>query len=619
MCGILGLVGAYAHLEKENFKSALQLLTHRGPDDIGVFVEPEVLLGHRRLSILDLSKAGHQPMRDPITESVIVFNGEIYNYIEIEKELKLLGHKFVGQSDTEVLLHALIEWGVLALERLNGMWAFAFWSPQSKKLILARDRFGVKPLYFVKHKNNVAFASEPKSILSLFPELRKVNEEVLLDFLGNNRLHSSNNSFYKNIFSLLPSHYAMYDLEGGDLKITRYWDYPDEVNYALTPIEAIEQFAALFSDSVRLRMRSDVPVGITLSGGLDSTGVLNEASSFTERPLTCFTSVYEDATQGERYWAEIAANAVSSPLIPVVSTEEKWLETLRKITWHMDSPGYSPAVYPLWNLMKRSQEEGVPVLLEGQGADEALGGYPQYAVMDFISYLCGTSNLPRSLNIILSKFSGLNRTFTLRWVLTWIVRELSPTLLQLHRKRVGFQSIILPGVQIPEIHSPVQQSNDLVRNRLISDHSLNILPGLLHYGDSISMAHSIETRNPFLDYRLVEWIFTLPPNLLFNNNETKWVLREYLRNNGQQTIGNRPDKKGYPTPVGKWMATSQHAEVAMMLTVKDNPLLQWCSLNKIKELLKKNKQGVLASEHHLYKLLSTKLWFDECLGVRGHT
>lgn len=618
MCGILGWLGDHARSDAERFEAALDLLRHRGPDDSGVWSAPRVFFGHRRLSIIDRSAAGHQPMRDPASGAVIVFNGEIYNHVELSQELKRIGHRLVGHSDTEVLLHALIEWGPAALPRLNGMWAFAFWSPQRQQLLLARDRFGVKPLYYRKGKDGFAFASEPKALLSLFPEHRVVDESSLLDFLGNNLLYVRDASFYKDIHILPPSHYAIHELTSGSLKLTRYWDYPENVDQGLTEYEALAQFSDLFADAVRLRLRSDVPVGVTLSGGLDSTGVLAAASSAAQSPMTCFTSVYSDNMQGELHWAELASKAANAPLIPVAAPREEWLQTLRKIAWHLDAPGYSPAVYPLWHLMKRARVEGVPVLLEGQGADEALAGYPQYAVLDLLAYLGGRTGEPRRLAGALQRFSGLRRTFSLRWTLTWMARELSPALLNLHRHRVGFQSLMLPSVCIPDRPPVVQKGNDPVRDRLQDDHSVKILPGLLHYGDAVSMAHGIEARNPFLDYRLVEWMFRLPAHLRFNHGETKWVLREYLRHNGQPAIGNRPDKKGYPTPVGQWLATRQGAEVEAILLAKDSPMLEWCDGAKIKNLMRQNREGVLAAEHHLYKLLSTQLWLQECLGTRVH-
>lgn len=613
MCGILGWLGQHGPEAAGHFENALDLLNHRGPDDRGVLSKPGVLFGHQRLSIIDLSKAGHQPMIDPVSGAVLVYNGEIYNHLEIRKELEFYGQRFNGHSDTEVLLHALIKWGEASLKRLNGMWALAFWQPEKQRLLLARDRFGVKPLYYRSGSKGMVFASEPKALLALFPEHRAVAEDVLFDFLCNNLLYARGQSFYRGISVIPPAHYAIYEPRKLKLRLSQYWSYPSDTNEPLNADDAVEQFDTLFTDAVRLRLRSDVPVGLTLSGGLDSTGVLAAAIRNTDRPLSCFTSIYGKNEPGELHWAELASKAVRAPLIAVSAPQDDWLQIMRKVAWHMDGPGYSPAVYPLWHLMRRARAEGVPVLLEGQGADEALAGYPQYAVLDLLKNI--TDKKDRlALSVLLSKLNALLRTFSCRWALAWIVREVSPSIRRWHRQRVGFESLMREGIRLPKPPS-IQSGDDIVRQRLLIDHSSFILPGLLHYGDAISMAHSVESRLPFMDYRLVEWMFSLPSRLRFHCGKTKWVLREYLRLNGQDAISKRPDKKGYPTPVRKWLASDPKQEVERMLLSTDNPLHKWCDPKKIQQLIQRNRRGAIAAEHHLYKLLSTRLWLKECLGI----
>lgn len=619
MCGILGWLGPHGREDAAHFNKALDLLAHRGPDDRGVWATKNVLLGHRRLSILDLTSAGHQPMIDPSSGAVIIFNGEIYNHVELRRELEGLGHRFEGHSDTEVLLHALIEWEEATFPLLNGMWSLAFWQPASQRLLLSRDRFGVKPLYYRQGPEGLAFASEPKALRALFAEHQAVSEQALLDFLGNNLLYARGESFYRGVHVLPPAHYARYEPDTGKLSLTRYWDYPEHTDEALSAEQALAEFDALFTDAVRLRLRSDVPVGLTLSGGLDSTAVLAAASPHSAKPLTCFTSIYGEGEMGELPWAKLASDAVHAPLIAVSAPQQDWLQTMRKVAWHMDGPGYSPAVYPLWHLMQRARAEGVPVLLEGQGADEALAGYPQYAVLELLGYVSGKSGQRRSLAGVGERMRALRRTFSLRWTVAWSARELSPALLRWHRQRVGFESLMHKGIKLPQPPGqPERVDGDPVRQRLLADHSLTILPGLLHYGDAISMAHGVEARNPFMDYRLVEWMFRLPARLRFNHSETKWVLREYLRQHGQQPIGNRPDKKGYPTPVGKWLASEQGREIERLLLDRNSLLHQWCDPVKIRRLIEQNRQGAMAAEHHLYKLVSAQLWLSECI-EGGHT
>lgn len=621
MCGILGWAGTgKAPFEAAHFAAALHVLRHRGPDDEGVWSAPGVMLGHRRLSIIDLSAAGHQPMATADGAQTIVYNGEIYNYLELRTQLAAVGRTVGGGSDTGVLLEALAEWGVGALGRLNGMWAFGLWDASRRQLLLCRDRFGVKPLYYRHGPGGVAFASEPKALLALFPEHRAVNEATLLRFLANNELYSHGESFYAGIHVLPPAHFAIYEPATDRLTLSRYWQYPERDDAPGDPSGRCEQFAELFEDAVRLRLRSDVQVGITLSGGLDSTAVLTAASRRGHRAPHCFTSVYGDGSAGELDWAQRAATAVGAELETAPAPQDGWLETLPDICWHMDGPGYSPAVYPLWCLMRQARAANVPVLLEGQGADEALGGYPAYSVLELIDFARGRGSERRGLDGMARRLRKLSGTFSALWLLLWIGRELSPSLHAWHRSRVGFQSLIRPGVPLPPplAADDMPPAGDSVRRRLIEDHSRTILPGLLQYGDAISMAHSIESRTPFMDYRLVEWMFRLPTAFKLRDGETKWVLREYLRSTGQASIGNRPDKRGYPTPVAQWLV-SDPAGLERRLLDGRSPLAAWCDPKQVRRLVQQVARGVAGADHHLYKLLATNSWYERCIESRSDT
>jgi asparagine synthase (glutamine-hydrolysing) len=266
--------------------------------------------------------------------------------------------------------------------------------------------------------------------------------------------------------------------------------------------------------------------------------------------------------------------------------------------------------------MRMARSEGVPVLLEGQGADEALGGYPQYAILELLDYMKGATE-PRRPRGIYSRVAGMRGTFSAQWAIAWLAREVWPRLLGWHRSRVGFQSLLRAGTRLPQPEqNPVFEGKDPVRRRLLADHSRDILPGLLHYGDAISMAHSVEARDPFLDYRLVEWMFRLPTSFKLCNGETKWVLREFLRSNGMRSIGDRRDKKGYPTPTGAWLASEQGRELESSLVEKSSPLHEWIEPRKLNTLFDMHRNGAIAAEHHLYKLVSAQMWIDRCINVR---
>jgi asparagine synthase (glutamine-hydrolysing) len=581
-----------------------------------------VILGHRRLSIIDLSPAGHQPMTSSSGSSHLVFNGEIYNHIELRRDLERAGIEIKGGSDTGVLIELLEHHGPKALPMLNGMFALAFWDASARRLTLCRDRFGEKPLYYRVGSDGIAFASEPKALLALYPEHRQLDHDTLLEFLAHNDLYASGRSFYEGIRVLPPAHAAVFDVLTSTLRVERYWNYPaaseciEQIDLTL----AREQFDALFDESVRIRLRSDVPVGITLSGGLDSSAVLTAAAKYhSTKNLRCFTSVYGDDSggfvSGELDWARKASQAIGVSLTPVITPRDDWLQSMRQVSWHMDGPGYSPAVYPLWCLMKKARADGVPVLLEGQGADEALAGYPQYAVLELISFLRqGGWAKPGAMS---ARLRGLRGTFSWRWALAWILRESFPGLLTWHRNRAGFQSLLRDSVALPDARPNQGEGGDTVHQRLHEDHSRAILPGLLHYGDAISMAHSIETRNPFLDYRLVEWLFRAPTAIKLNAGQTKWVLREYLRSHGMSNIGNRRDKKGYPTPVSQWLASKEGRELEESVLNPSSLLHEYCDPARLARLFELNRRGVMGSEHHLYKIVSTQIWMDRCLNPSG--
>ncbi len=623
MCGILGWIAGGAESSSESFSKALDVLAHRGPDDRGVFEGQGVLLGHRRLSIIDLSAGGHQPMRDPESGAVIVFNGEIYNYLELRSQLELQGHLFRTKSDTEVLLHAYLEWGAAALEKLNGMWAFAIWQSDQRKLFIARDRFGVKPLYYTEKQGSFAFASEPKGLLALFPGLRKPDNLAVYEFLAQGLLYTNGRSFYQDVHVFPLGHYGEYFAETGQFKTTRYWNYPDaQDSSGGNAHDAVEEFSALFEDAVKLRTRSDVPVGITLSGGLDSTAVLAAAKQKTSGEHVCFTSVYGEKERGEAKWAKIATEPYGMSPVEVEARKDNWLETLQQISWHMDGPGYSPAVYPLWYLMREARKQGVLVLLEGQGADEELGGYPQYAIIAFLTLLKRSGSIS-ALKRAGNTWGNLRATFTARWALLWLIRESFPGLIEYNRRHAGAymtlkqdfradmqrqskrdgglrESLSNPG------YSPVHQ-------RLLLDHSRNILPGLLHYGDAISMAHGVESRLPFMDYRLVEWIFANGDDVKIRDGHTKWVLRQYLQKVGQSHIAERKDKLGYPTPIENWLSENNGTAVRELLLANGARITRYCDPQRIKKLLDKHLAGRAGAGNHLYRLVSTELWLRSCL------
>ena len=620
MCGIVGFCGENAMALAGRLDAATDALAHRGPDDRGTWVAPDLLLGHRRLAIIDLTSAGHQPMTDPATGAVIVFNGEIYNFLELGRELESLGERFRTRSDTEVLLRALVRWGVDALPRLNGMFAFAYWEPTMGRLLLARDRFGVKPLYLARG-GGITFGSEPKALLELRPELRRVDERTLYEFLALGRLYTREASFYAGIELLPAAHWAEYLPATDTLRTSRYWDYPEVEDPARTDEGAIEEFSALLDDAVRLRLRSDVQVGMTLSGGLDSSAILAAAMRERSEPVVCFTSVYGGSDRGEAAWASTAAAPYGIVPVEVTAPRSDWLATMERISWHMDGPGYSPAVFPLWAIMAQARVSGVPVLLEGQGADEELAGYPSYAALDMLSAARRALLSPREVPQAWREWRSLSGTFTPFWLGAYVLRESVPALLPRYRRWLGAERVLAPQMReygrgiSPVLAALAPAGRDPVTQRLVSDHRRDILPGLLHYGDAISMAHGVESRQPFLDVRLVEWLFRAPLSLKLRDGQTKWVLRRYLERRQQGAIAARVSKLGYPTKVEQWLGEDDARLARDLLLAPDGQLRQYCDVGALSNWLAgaARESAWSSRSNHVYRLVSAELWLRACM------
>jgi asparagine synthase (glutamine-hydrolysing) len=612
MCGIVAIIGnsgGYGSRRDE----ALDIIAHRGPDDRGTWQDDEAWLGSRRLAIIDLSPGGHQPHVDPESGVVITYNGEIYNYLELRDELIAMGHVFRTRSDTEVLLRAYLEWGVELLPHLNGMWAFVLWDPRVNRAFFARDRLGVKPFYYSARSGRLSVASEPKALLVLDPTLRRVDERALYGFLAEGRLYAGGSSFYAGVDVLPPGHCGTFVPGESSPTVWRYWAPPQPAEESVNYREAVGTFGDLLRDSVRLRMRSDVPVGFTLSGGLDSSSVLQVAASAGGGMLQAFTSTYDNSngsrTIDERRWAKLVAEKYDVGLEQVPADVDDWMGVLRQIVWHMDGPGYSPAVFPLWKIMERARARAIPVLLEGQGADELLGGYTQYAALAIWDSL-SRGRLTRFAR----DYGSFAKTFSMRMLTLWLIREKASFAVNAYRRMVGSL-----GTMNPEFSRRFEEAGSskpspkTVNGRLRIDLTQEILPGLLHYGDAISMAHSIESRLPFLDYRLVEFASALPGDFKVGRGKTKRILRDHLRSVGLPDIADRPDKQGYPTPANDWLTSNGGAMLRSQLLSTGSQIQAYCRRDQLERLIDHHVAGRGGAGNHLYRLLTAELWLRTCI------
>lgn len=624
MCGIAGVIGAELPDEALAIR-ARDTLSHRGPDDAGCFRTDGAWLAHRRLAIIDVGDPGHQPFADEETGTTIVFNGEIFNYIELRAELETHGHRFRSHTDTEVLLRAYLQWGSACVERFNGMWAFAIWDPRTRQGFLSRDRFGIKPLFIAAVPGGLAFASEPKALLALYPRLRRPDEVAIARLLAEKRIYADGRSFYDSISVFPAAHWG--SIRPGDTApaMRRYWEFPEpEASGSSTWLDVERDFEELFDDSVRLRLRSDVPLGVTLSGGLDSTAILHATRQGLE-PRTrvrAYTAIYSSSSReaglvDEREWARLAASRYErTELREIVASDQDLLDVLRRIVWHMDGPGFSPAVFPVWRIMESVHGEQVKVLLEGQGADELLGGYSAHvaaALRDSVARAIRERSAAAGTEAVRT-VRGVPGAFSVRRVLGDLAGEVSEPARRWDVRRSTVVDALRPELIPPPPPEPsAVDGRGYLGERLLRDFARDLLPGFLHYGDAISMAHSIESRLPFLDHRLVELCFRMPGEYKLRAGRSKAVLRSYVQRAGHREIAVCRRKRGYPTPTSQWLARDGGSLLRQLLLDRDAFTRAYLAPDALERLIDRHAGGMLAAGDVLFGLVSTELWLQECV------
>jgi asparagine synthase (glutamine-hydrolysing) len=553
-------------------------LAHRGPDDHGTELLDRVALGFRRLSIIDLSAAGHQPMAR--AGAWLVYNGEIYNYLELRSELHAKGHRFSSNTDSEVLLAAYHEWGHDMLRHLNGMFAFAIWDERKQELFCARDRLGVKPFYYWAGAGQFVFGSEIKALLQHPAVTRRPNAEIIYDYLALNACDHTDATFYADIFRVPAAHYLTVRIDGGELVLDRrrWWDVAvnDEVDVSPSSrAQLVDRFGELCRDAVRLRLRADVPIGTCLSGGLDSSTIamlVNQQISsedamdrvrIKERQKT-FSACFDDRRFDEREFIDLVLAATGADSHLVFPDADGWWRDLDKLLWHMDEPFHSTSQYSQHCVMRRVASAGVKVTLDGQGADELLAGYPGYYAV-WLSTLLGRGQLSRALCELRATvgFGGRGQSFaSLASRVGYAMLPIASQLRQLGGIG-GARAVIRPELEkrfawrrADAYDRQTALLRDLPR-RLYHDVTVASLPPLLRYEDRNSMAFGVEARTPFLDYRLVEHAFAMPMSLKLDGGWTKRGLRDAMTGVLPKPIQWRKDKKGFVTPEAMWMRAGQ--------------------------------------------------------------
>ncbi len=608
MCGIAGLV--YSQDSREAAMSAVRrmiaLQRHRGPDGEGFYDAEGISLGHCRLAIIDLSNTGHQPMTDLKGRYWITYNGEIYNYLELAAELQSLGYQFRGSSDTEVLLNAYCQWGETCLERLRGMFAFAIWDTQERRLFAARDRFGIKPFhYWTDGYERLAFASELKALLDFLPQ-RRANLRLAREFLAWNLLdHEVSETMVEGIRRLPPGHALTWSPEKG-ITLRRYWHLEVHKELESSPKQKailLAEFRHHFEESVSLHLRSDVPVGTCLSGGLDSSTLVCAVSSELRRRgdwkddwQHTFSACFDEPYLDERPYIDAVSKATGCKTHFVFPRGEWLCKDLDTWLWHQEEPVGGFGVYSQFCVARLARQEGIKVLLDGQGADEQLAGYRKF------------------LLVYLRQLIQANRYF--RAVREGVAFFSSPEILRtssfLDGRRYLFRSV--PEVQqlwnstdTPSRPAALGLGNSLAR-RLEADLTRFSLPLLLRYEDRNTMAFGIESRVPYVDHLFVEWTAKLPADMLLYNGWTKWVLREAFAGILPDMIRKRKSKLGFETPDLEWVAGPLTGWFKEMLT---NPrhLAEVVDPSRVKKILTQSvRSRTRAIQSILLRLALYETW-----------
>ncbi len=568
MCGINGVV--HSRKSGRNVDPGLlarmrDVIEYRGPDGAGIYVDGNIGLGHRRLSIVDLS-TGDQPMFNEDRSCVIVYNGEVYNHADHRQELIDRGYTYRSTSDTETILHLYEEFGADCVHSLRGMFAFAIWDKVKAELFIARDRFGVKPLYYVHDQNgDLFFASEIKSLIEAGAIRPRMNYSALPDQLANHGT-TFDETLFQGVKRLLPGHFLKW--KDGEIRIEKYWDLAFEPKEPIvSESQTIEEWLELFRESVRLRLMADVPLGMFLSGGIDSSAIAAVMSELVDEPIKTFSVGFKERAANEFEFARIVAKKFKTDHHEITITPEQFFAELPNLIWHEDEPLGFEASVPLYFVSKAAQEH-VKVVLTGEGSDETLAGYGRYgkalALLDYGekyeamtpqilrgAVRSGVAALPRVLN------RKLKRTFLSLDADIESIYFDNFSIFGKERQRALFSEATAERISNSNPFNAMHRWLDETTARSVLDRLLYVdtktyLHELLMKQDQMSMAASIESRVPFLDHKLVEFTARLPETMKLRGRETKWILRQAMKGILPSEILDRP-KMGFPVPLGEWI------------------------------------------------------------------
>jgi asparagine synthase (glutamine-hydrolysing) len=567
MCGIAGIISTDPNnVDRQRLHKMTDTIAHRGPNGEGFWISDsgKVGFGHRRLCIIDLTNAGSQPMHY-LNRYTIVYNGEIYNYIELKESLEKQGYKFHSHGDTEVILAAYDCYKEECVQHFDGMFAFALFDEKEETLFCARDRFGEKPFYFYQRENEFLFASEMKALWTAGVP-KEMNDKMLLNYLTlgftSNPVNRST-TFYKDVYQVPSANYLLLNInKPGVSSLHTYWDLDKETTIDILEKDAIEKFKDLLQTSVKRRLRSDVAVGTSLSGGLDSSSITALMQSFltSSNSHSTFSAVFPGYEKDESKYIRLLADKLAITSYVVTPTADGFINDLDKLLYHQEEPFQSSSIYAQYKVYELAKGQGVTVLLDGQGADEILGGYHKYyhwywqELVAKRKFGIAASEIRSAATLrVKADWSWKNYVAAYLPALTSKQLEQKAYKQQIHHPDIN-KDFLLNSVDKTSLYKPVV--DDL--NDILYFNTMQLgLHELLRYADRNSMAHSREVRLPFLSHELVQFIFSLPSSFKIKNGWTKWILREAMNKQLPNEIVWRKDKVGFEPPQQQWMQQPQ--------------------------------------------------------------
>uniref|UniRef100_UPI00404B2C15 asparagine synthase (glutamine-hydrolyzing) n=1 Tax=Desulfobacca sp. TaxID=2067990 RepID=UPI00404B2C15 len=620
MCGICGIIKTAAPVSEAEIRAMRAVLVHRGPDSRGLWTAGTAGLGHRRLSIIDLSEAASQPLLNENGRIVLVFNGEIYNFQPLRHLLQTKGHVFRSRADSEVIIHAYEEFGVDCLQRLRGMFAFALWDQDRQRLFAARDRLGKKPLFYCQQGDAISFASEIKAILALTTTPREIAWDHLGFYLSLNYTPAPA-TLFRGIRQLEPGEYLLW--EKGRLTINEYWDLAMPPTVAMVPnSQVLQEFTDVWQEAVRLRLISDVPVGAFLSGGLDSAAVVSTAAALYPGRLKTFSIGFGERSYDERGYARQVARRWQTEHHEILVTP-RVEDILPRLVWHAEEPTADSSMVPVYYLAQFAARE-VKVVLTGDGADEVLAGYPTYQAHYLLRWLqawptpvqAALSRLAQALPVSHRKVSLDFKLKRLTAALAWNVDYAHYSWRRIWAPAELAQ--LLPGLPVTEAYQQYQRWLDRAGqasalNRMLYADTRFYLPNdMLVKVDRMTMAHGLEARAPFLDHVLVELAARLPEAWKLRGLVwKKYLLRRLLRDQVPATI-RWQSKRGFNVPVGLWFKGELrdfcHAHLQQLRH------LGCFAMDYVETVWQQHQRDERDWSHHLWGLLILSLWWQTFFG-----